>query len=292
MWPMGQLSDPYQQGEDDELGITISGLPGELLEPDPAAPGESPADAVGDTQGADTAGADDGTEPHDDDGEAVVFDLDDWSELERQAITDRLGEAGIPHAWQGTSLQVAAEDEAAVENILDIVEGESDEPDKPLDAERDQVAYDLSEWDDDHIALLVHELREVGVAHAWDGDEMYVYSEDEATVDDLFDKVSHPHELEAEDDDGTIDGLVLGDLFLAADRLQRDPEDPDGVLAMIQKGEPLDVDSPPYGIGKAEWGHLHERVTALTDLLVADKVDEEAVMASATELRTALRPFV
>ena len=293
---MGQLSDPYQQGEDDELGITISGLPGELLEPDPPAAGESPADPGSDTSDADadtasgvTAGADDGTAADEDDGEAVVFDLDDWSELERQAITDRLREAGIPHGWQGTSLQVAAEDEAAVENVLDIVEGESDQP---LDADRDQVAYDLSEWDDDQIALLVHELREVGVAHAWDGDEMYVYSEDEATVDDLFDKVSHPHELEAEDDDGTIDGLVLGDLFLAADRLQRDPEDPDGVLAMIQKGEPLDADSPPYGIGKEEWGHLHERVTALTDLLVADKVDEEAVIASATELRTALRPFV
>jgi hypothetical protein len=33
-------------------------------------------------------------------------------------------------------------------------------------------------------------------------------------------------------------------------------------------------------------------VTALTDLLVAEKLDEEAVVASATELRTALRPYV
>src|SRR5918997_5913770 len=220
MWPMGQLSDPYQQGEDDELGITISGLPGELLEPDPAAPGESPADAVGDTQGAATAGADDGTEPHDDDGEAVVFDLDDWSELERQAITDRLGEAGIPHAWQGTSLQVAAEDEAAVENILDIVEGESDEP---LDAERDQVAYDLSEWEDDQIATLVHELRDAGIAHSWDGDEMYVYTDDEQAVDDLFDKVSHPHELAPEADDGAAGGELLGEGFGAPDPPQHDP---------------------------------------------------------------------
>ena len=30
---------------------------------------------------------------------------------------------GIPHGWEGTTLQVAAEDEAPVENMLDIVEG-------------------------------------------------------------------------------------------------------------------------------------------------------------------------
>src|SRR5690606_5645570 len=145
------------------------GLPGELHEPDE----ESPP-----------------TEQPEGTGEAVVYDLADWSELERQAITDRLTEAGIPHVWQGTALQVAAADEAAVENVLDIVEGEADDTAaEPLDPERDQVAYDLSEWDDDQIDLLVDALREAGVALAWDGDEMYVYADDEGTVDDLFDKV-------------------------------------------------------------------------------------------------------
>ena len=32
---VGQLSDPYEQGEDEGLGISISGLPGELDEPEP-----------------------------------------------------------------------------------------------------------------------------------------------------------------------------------------------------------------------------------------------------------------
>ena len=198
MWPMGQLSDPYQQGDDDELGITISGLPGELHEPE----GEpEPAD---EPEGS---------------GGAVVYDLADWSEIERQAITDRLTEAGIPHGWQDAALQVAAVDEAAVENVLDIVEGEADDAaGEPLDADRDQVAYDLSEWEDDQIDMLVDALRTADVAHAWDGDEMYVYSEDEDTVDDLFDKVSHPHELAAEADDGAAGGETMGEIFVAADR--------------------------------------------------------------------------
>jgi hypothetical protein len=279
---VGQLSDPYQQGEGEELGITISGLPGELHDPDdppvdaPDAGGEpadaAPADAA--TQGA---------------GDGVVYDLDDWSQIEREAITDRLREAGIPHGWDGTSLQVAAVDEAAVENVLDIVEGEADEP---LDSERDQVAYDLSEWDDDHIETLVHELRQAGIASAWDGDELYVYVEDEEAVDDLFDRVSHPHELAPEDDDGSAGAELLGAAFVAADRLQHDPDDKEGSVAVRDLDEALDADSPPYGLGKPEWSHLCERVTALGVLLQADELDEEAVIESARDLRTALRPYV
>lgn len=272
MWAMGQLSDPYQQGDDDELGITISGLPGELHEPEGDAP---PADEP---------------EPS---GEAVVYDLDDWSELERQAITDRLTEAGIPHGWQGTALQVAAVDEAAVENVLDIVEGESDDAaGEPLDADRDQVAYDLSEWDDDQIDMLVAALRDADVAHGWDGDEMYVYSEDEATVDDLFDRVSHPHEIAAEVDDGAAGGETMGELFVASDRLQSDPEDKQGTRTLLDLDESVDPEAPPYGMGAPEWTHVCERVEALAELLRADALDEEAAIEAARELRNALRPFV
>ena len=280
---MGQLSDPYEQGEEAELGITISGLPGELHDPDtepdsgPDA-GSAPVDAAVDEVGTTEEG-----------GEAVAYDLDDWSELERQAITDRLREAGIPHGWEGTSLQVAGEDEAAVENVLDIVEGEADQP---LDAERDQVAYDLSEWEDDQIATLVHELRDVGIAHSWDGDEMYVYSDDEQAVDELFDKVSHPHELAAEADDGPAGGELLGEVFVAADRLQHDPGDKEGTRSLLDLDEALDPEAPPYGLGAPEWRHVCERVAGLASLLRADTLDEEAAVESARDLRTALRPFV
>ena len=281
---MGQLSDPYQQGEDEELGITISGLPGELHDPDdppvdqPRATDE-PADAT--PVGAATQGAGEGG--------GVAYDLEDWSQIEREAITDRLREAGIPHGWDGTSLQVAAVDEAAVENVLDIVEGEADQP---LDAERDQVAYDLSEWDDDHIETLVHELRQAGIASAWDGDELYVYVEDEDAVDDLFDRVSHPHQLAPEDDDGPVGAELLGAAFVAADRLQHDPDDKEGSVAVRDLDEALDADSPPYGLDTSEWSHLCERVAALRVLLDADDLDEEAVIESARDLRTALRPYV
>src|SRR5918995_1454630 len=241
---VGQLSDPYEQGEDDGLGITISGLPGEL---------------------------------------------DDWSEIERQAVADRLREAGIAHGWQGTSLHVAAVDEAAVENVLDIVEGESAEP---LDTAHDQVAYDLSDWDDDRLTALVDALDGAGIAHAWDGDELFVYSADEQSADELLDRVAHPHELPAEDDDGRGGGELLGEVFVAADRLQRDPGDHEGTVSMLDLGHAVDATAVPYGLAPRDWGHLRERVTALCHQLRASTVDEDAVMDAAHELRNALRPYV
>jgi hypothetical protein len=274
---VGQLSDPYEQAEDEGLGITISGLPGELDEPEPdadAVPGREPA-------------ADDATDTE------VVYDLDDWSEIERGAVTDRLREAGIPHGWEATSLHVAEADEAAVENILDIVEGENEaEADLTLDAAQDQVAYDLSDWDDDRLAALVDELDAAGIVHGWDEDELFVYAADEQAIDELLDRVAHPHELPPEADDGPAGADLLGEVFVAADRLQHDPDDHEGTVSMLDLGHAVEGAEPPYGIGTKEWDHLQGRVGALCSQLRASKVDEDAVIDAARDLRNALRSYV
>jgi hypothetical protein len=278
---VGQLSDPYGQAEDEGLGIIISGLPGELDEPDP----EADADDAAVGPGAGTADADAET-----DGE-VVYELDDWSEIERGAVSDRLREAGIPHGWEGTSLHVAAEDDAAVENILDIVEGDHGAA-PTLDGDQDQVAYDLSDWDDDRLTALVDELDAAGIAHGWDDDELFVHAVDEQTVDELLDRVAHPHELPAEADDGPAGAELLGEVFVAADRLQHDPDDHEGAVSMLGLGHAVEGAEPPYGLGSKEWDHLRGRVTAVCSQLQASQVDEDAVMDAARDLRNALRSYV
>jgi hypothetical protein len=269
---VGQLSDPYEQAEDEGLGITISGLPGELDEPEPD---------------ADAAPADDSDAADID----VVYELDDWSEMERGAVTDRLREAGIPHGWDGTSLHVAEADEAAVENILDIVEGDN-ETALTLDTDQDQVAYDLSDWDDDRLTALVDELDAARIAHGWDEDELFVYASDEQAADELLDRVAHPHELPAETDDGPAGAELLGEVFVAADRLQHDPDDHEGTVSMLDLGHAVEGADPPYGLGSKEWDHLCGRVGALCSQLRASKVDEDAVMEAARDLRNALRSYV
>ena len=163
---------------------------------------------------------------------------------------------------------------------------------EPLDTAHDQVAYDLSDWDDDRLTALVDALDGAGIAHAWDGDELFVYSADEQSADELLDRVAHPHELPAEDDDGTGGAELLGEVFVAADRLRRDPGDHEGTVSMLDLGHAVDATAVPYGLAPRDWGHLQERVTALCRQLRASTVDEDAVMDAARELRNALRPYV
>jgi hypothetical protein len=268
---VGQVSDPYEQAEGEGLGISI--------------PGAFELDGLVDDQTDDETGGEPGGKTDDE----VVYELDDWSEIERAAVSDRLREAGIAHGWEGTSLLVAAVDDDAVENILDIVEGDAG---PPLDPHRDQVAYDLSEWDDDRLTALAAALGEADIAHGWQGDELFVYAADEQTVDEVLDRVVHPHELPAEDDDGAGGGELLGEVFVAADRLQRDPGNHEGAVAMLDLGQAVEGAAPPYGLGAREWDHLRGRITALCAQLRAPTVDEDAVMGAARDLRNALRSYV
>lgn len=292
---MGQLSDPYDQGEDD-AGIVISGLPGDPFDPD--APPVTPR-----------SGADDDEDVPPEDGgggDSLAYDLDDWSELERQAITDRLREAGVPHGWEGARLLIAAVDEAMVDNVLDIVEGDADAPgSQPLDTARDQIAYDTSELEDDVVDRLVAGLGEAGIEFAWgDGDveEIYVYADDEEAVDAAFEAAEHPDELPAEDDEtvpGTATADLLGEVFVAADRLGHDGEDVEGTASLLDIALTIDELAPPYGVSARDWERICAGVGELSDLLVADddtdadlEVHDEKVRAAAREVRSTLRPFV
>ena len=263
---MGQLSDPQGQDDDDGLDITISGLPGEPTGPDP----------------------DEAAAPGGDVDTELVVELDTWSDIERDAVTDRLREAGIPHWWVDTSLHAAESDRQAVDDVLDAVDGEA----APLDPELDQVAYDMSEWDDGQLVALDEALDEAGIAHGWDDEELFVYASDEQAADELIDKVGHPHELPAEDDDGEVGGELLGELFVAADRLARDPEDHETTVTLLDLTRVAEKSEPPYGFTARDWDHLRERVDGLADLLRADTLDLDAVLAAAGDLRTSLRPYV
>jgi hypothetical protein len=264
---VGQLTDPYAQGEDDEGRFTLSGLPGEPLEPEE--PDTGPDAAV-------------------DESEELVFELDDWSDIERDAVTDRLREAGIPHWWVESTLHVAETDRDEVEAVLDDVDTDAD----TLDPEKDQVAYDLEEWDDDRLTALTDALDEAGIDYGWSDGELFVYASDEQAVDELIEKTTYPHELPPEPDDGDPAGELLGELFVAADRLQHDAEDHEATVRMLDLAQAAEKGDPPYGLDARDWGHLRERITTLADLLREDKLDADATLAAAGDLRTSLRPYV
>ena len=84
----------------------------------------------------------------DDTDDEITFDLDEWSTADRQLLAERLLTLGAPHQWEGTTLVVAEDDEAWVERIMDQVDEELATGGVD-DEDEEQVAYDLSEWDDD-----------------------------------------------------------------------------------------------------------------------------------------------
>ena len=193
-------------------------------------------------------------------------------------------------------LLIAAVDEGVVENILDIVEGEADdEADEPLDPERDQMAYGVEELEEEELDALADALRAAGIAHAWGEDELYVYADDEKAVDELFDTVQHPDELVAEDDEtpkGTATAELLGDVFVAADRLQHDAEDTEGTSSLLDIALTIDDLEAPYGMGSRDWESVCAAVGRLADVLAEDEVDEGKVVETAREVRAVLRPYV
>lgn len=60
--------------------------------------------------------------PLDPDDPGVEFGLDEWPPADRNTLTQALIEAEIPHRWDGTTVVVASDAEAAVDELLDGIE--------------------------------------------------------------------------------------------------------------------------------------------------------------------------
>ena len=256
---VGQLSDPYSEGEvDDDVEITVSGLPGD---DQPISEGE--ADEV-----ADLIADDEGSL---DDAENLVGD-EARSEIE-------------------SSLHV---DPASEEDDEDEDDDDEDEEDEEGDdSDEDEIAYDLAEWEDARLDLLFNRLEEEGIGYLWDGEELFVREADEEPVDALLEEVSSPGALAAASDDGEGGAQLLGDLFVVADILRHEPEDNQASARLLELDKTAEDSEPPYGIAQPEWDALREKVKATADLLLTeDDIDFDAVVESATDLRAAIRPYV
>lgn len=79
-------------------------------------------------------------------GDQLVYELDEWSPSDRQRLAEQLTEAGVPFVWDSSdALVVSADDEDAVESILDAIEY-PDALDAVDDADVDDTAQEtLSE---------------------------------------------------------------------------------------------------------------------------------------------------
>jgi len=224
----------------------------------------------------------DGDRPDD-----LLFELDDWDDKARTLLRERLVLLGASHTWEGTTLVVAETDEAWIERVIEQVE---DELAVSLDADAEQIGYDLAGWDDVNRGVLVTALDEESIAYAVDGDELFVHEIDEQRVDDLIDAIVDPDA--APSTGGEARTEVMGELFVAADRLIHDPADGDGRRTIADGAAVAASSAPPYGMDKTWWQDIGKRCQALVTLLDGPLPDDDVVIEQAMALRDALRPFV
>lgn len=255
---MGQLSDPYDEDAENNLGISISGLPDEPEEPDDVVE-SGPEEPEGDF-----------------DAEAVELAAGDIVPVE------------------GTGLDTEETDVDLDADDLDDEDDDDDADDEAADGESpgEEVAYDLTEWDDDQLSSLFDKLTDGGIDYLWDGEELFVRAEDEVAADVVIEQVTFPDQLDEEDDDGDAGATLLGDLYIAADRLQHDPEEHEAVASLLTLADTADDASVPYGLSDEEWKHLHEKVDVLAVLLEAENIEIDESIEAAQALRNAIRPYV
>jgi len=221
--------------------------------------------------------------------EETVYELDEWTDRGRAMLRERLETLGAPHRWEDvTSLVIAAPDEAWVERVMDQVE---DDLSLALDPDVVQVAYDLTDWDALGRERLFDSLEEQAVPYGVDGEELFVHEIDEQRVDEMIDALLHPGGAVGAGDDAAAPE-VMGELFVAADRLVHDPIDPEGTLVLIGAVRRASAAPPPYGMDKVWWDGVLGRADALLVLRDTPTTDDDAVVDAATELRDALRPYV
>jgi hypothetical protein len=158
------------------------------------------------------------------------------------------------------------------------------------------VVYDLTDWEPDQVDALEWALGREGITSVLRDGELTIRVEHESRVDylidHLFDEVEEV-ELDAVEDEGESDINamdVLGDLFVAADRMVRSVDD-DIVRAEFEEAAAAIDGLPlPFGFEPQVWDRIQTMTGWLVDEL--DGADAGVIEEHATSLRDLLRRYV
>ncbi|MGB0115047.1 MAG: hypothetical protein WBP59_17640 [Ilumatobacteraceae bacterium] len=239
-------------------------------------------------------------DPNDPDVVKVHYDVSAWNFDQRAELAEALASVELPHVWDDDELVVPEEVEDRVDTLFEELEKLLGPFPIVLELDAEATEFGLDEWTHEDRAVLTESLIASEVPHRWSGTTVHVASDAEHAVDDLLDAIEAGELLTSGDDDetGPPEG-ALHDMFLAADRLAKDPMDAKARRQLIELGEQLDPAKPPYGMAQRPWASAVNGVSAIADMVVSEagpggRADEaeSAVIGAAQELRTVLRPYV
>jgi len=227
-----------------------------------------------------------------DDG--LTYDCTEWSGESRSLLDELLSSSGIRHAWQGTVLGVAPDDEARVDAIIEEVLASAT---AALDPARDKVVYEVGTWSAAMQSSLAESLTVADISYEWDeAGDLVVYADDEDEVEEIFDQLPDPEDPELSPDDGVIVQDLLSALFVAAGDLAKKPRDASAVVSAADVTDRLERLSLPFGFEPATWRNLVALATNLHDALVETdeehRLDDDELREQARALRDTLRRYV
>ena len=213
-------------------------------------------------------------------GDQIAYELDGWGNQLRVTLAGMLDLHGIAYVWEVGALVVAAPHEEAVDELIAAVEGGEGEE---LEADVPQVAFEIEGVSADELAALDAELIAAHIPHAWqETGELLVPEESEDDVAEMIDAVLNPPEEEA--DDGLATHEALDALYVAVDKLGKDPADEKLVARYNAAADGLEGRSVPYGMSGKEWDALLAQIEELRSVLdqTADLADETTDTESET----------
>jgi hypothetical protein len=172
---------------------------------------------------------------------------------------------------------------------------DDDLPDDSGNEDDEEIVFELPDWSDQDRATLAQRLAAANIAHDWEAGDLVVAEIDADRAEDVIEAVEYPDELPAEGgdaepapDEGTYE--VMSGLFVAADRLQHDPEDPVIGGEFDVAAEAAGACGPPFGVDAQFWQQVQELAANVSDQL--DEAESDVIARDAAALRQLLSRYV
>jgi len=235
-------------------------------------------------------------DPNDPDTIKVHYDVGGWTIDQRAALSETLANSELPHFWEEDELVVPEIVENQVDALFERLEKEIGPFAILLADDAESTEFGLDEWSDDDRMVLTEALVEAEVPYRWDGLSVVVAVEAEHAVDDLLDAIEAGELISTKLDDGqgAPEGAI-STIFLAADKLAKDPVDAKSRKTLIELHPNLDPKRPPYGLAQRTWVGAVDGVGLIVELVVrasGSKDLDSAIIETAQELRSLIRPYV
>jgi len=230
--------------------------------------------------------------PDDPDTVKVHYDVSGWSLDQRAELSEALAEAALAHVWEADEVVVPDELEADVDALFERLEELLGPFAIALPADEEGVEFGLDEWPSADRQTLTQALIEGEIPHRWDGTTMSVAAEAEAAVDTLLDEIEQGTLVLTGATAPAAPEGALSDLFTAADRLAKDPEDTTGRDDLRELFTTLDRAVPPYGMSTGTWAGVVDSSAALVELVDDDSTSASDVIGAAQDLRSKVRQHV